>query len=410
MKKCLLFLLALFIIACEKDDKTIKTYDLTVCVSGIEEVYDSCFVSLKDQQANSISAEVDANGMATFNVPAGIYDAYLNLVVEDPYYKTVYNASKTGIVVGDKTTDMVELTVSATRMQTANPLVIKEIYCGGCQKDDGSGKFTNDKCIILYNNSSRAVPLANVAIGMVDPYNAEAAGHSFLIGGTLQYETEDWLPGINGIWYFNPSAEIAPYSELVVAVNGAIDHTLSYSNSVNYAKKEYYCMYDPEAASSDGGHYNSTSYYPSPSEVIPSDHYLKAVKYGKGTAWPMSQFSPAVFIFKTDGTTPEQYASNEDNIIYPDDKQGNLIYACLRVPRSWVIDGVEVFNSNAIPSSKKRMTPDIDNGYVETNGGYSHAVVRKRDEAASAAAGHDVYADTNNSSEDFYEADKCTIM
>lgn len=404
-------MLAVFLVSCDKDDdKTIKTYDLTISVNGVEAVFDSCYVMVIDQQSNSISCNLDASGVTTFTVPAGIYEVYLNGTVTDAYCRTIYNASQTGVVVGDKTANLVELTATVTKMQTANPLVIKEVYCGGCQKDDGSGKFTNDKCIILYNNSSLAVSLANVAIGMVEPYNAEAGTHSFLTGGKLTYESDNWIPGINGIWYFNSSAEIAPYSELVVSVNGAIDHTLSYSNSVNYAKPEYYCMYDPEAASSDGGHYNNTSYHPSPSEVIPSDHYLKAIKYGKGNAWPLSQTSPAVFIFKCENNSVEQYVAKEDSLVFPADKQGNLTYACLRVPRAWVLDGVEIFNSDAVPSSKKRMTPDIDNGYVEMKGGFGHSVIRKKDEAASAAAGHDIYVDTNNSSNDFYEADKCSLM
>ena len=49
------------------------------------------------------------------------------------------------------------LPVTVTAMQTANPILIKELYVGGCQKNDGSGKFAKDKCIILYNNSSEPV-------------------------------------------------------------------------------------------------------------------------------------------------------------------------------------------------------------------------------------------------------------
>lgn len=248
-----------------------------------------------------------------------------------------------------------------------------------------------------------------MAIGIVEPYNAESNSHYFFVGDQLVYSTEDWIPAINGIWYFDSSSEIAPYSELVIAVCGAIDNTLSYSQSINYAKPEYYCMYDPEASSPDGVHYNNTTYYPSPSVVIPTSHYLKAVKYGKSNAWPMSQTSPAVILFSTVDISPKDYAEDESNLVYPSNRQGDRVYACLRVPREWVIDGVEVFNTNKMESCKKRMTPDVDNGYISLTGGYGHSLIRNVDDQASAISGHIIYQDTNNSSNDFYEADMCSL-
>lgn len=405
MIKYLVPLMFLFV-ACSSYDVEQETYVLTFKV----DCNDTSFkVYLRDQHSNVYSSAIDENGMASFSVPAGIYNASLSEVVSDNYFTIVYNASKNGIVVGDMPSGSVDMSVTVTKTQNANPVLIKEVYCGGCQKDDGSGKFANDKCIILYNNSSQAVSLSNMAIGMADPYNAEASSHSFLQGGVLIYESEGWLPGINGIWYFGESAVIEAYSELVVNMCGAIDNTLSYSNSINYANPEYYCMYDPEAASSDGGHYNNVNTYPSPSEQIPTDHYLRAVKYGKSNAWPVSQMSPALFIFSAEGVSPKDYAEDETNLVFPADKQGNIIYASLRVPREWIVDGVEIFNANALPQSKKRMTSDIDNGYVQMTSGYGHAVVRKLDTEASEMAGRDIYVDTNNSTNDFYEADSCSI-
>ena len=95
--------------------------------------------------------------------------------------------------------------------------------------------------------------LDNVGVGMIEPYNAQANTHTLLKCGMLDKAVADWVPAINGVWYFQEGTIIAPYAELVVNVHGAIDNTLTYSNSVNYAHAAYYCMYDVEATSSDGG-------------------------------------------------------------------------------------------------------------------------------------------------------------
>lgn len=396
---CALFLSLLASCSYEEEQ---TTYDVEVRLS---EAVDSAKVQMTTNTGHVFEALTDGEGVARFQLPASIYAVSASKVTDDGYFRRVYNGSSSDIPVGSGN-QSVALTVTETVMQTANPILIKEIYCGGCQMNDGSGKFAIDKCVILYNNSSEEVSLDNVGFGMIEPYNAESSAHSFLSGGKLDYEDSDWIPAINGIWYFQEGATIAPYSELVVNVHGAIDNTQTYSNSINYANSAYYCMYDVEATSSDGGKYNNTRYYPSPASVIPTSHYLKAVKYGKGNAWSLSQTSPAVVLFKTEGTTPKAFGKNTSNLIYPNGKQGNIVYACLKLPRSWVIDAVEVYNATALAQSKKRLTSDLDNGYVAFTSGYGHAVVRKVEKTVN---GHDVYQDTNNSTNDFYEADHCSL-
>lgn len=396
--------------SCRADDVSLQTYGIDVYLqSDDSSIGEGYTVVLKGEQLSVSESITDSVGCAHFNVPAGIYEASISSVDEDEYFRTVYNGTLSNIVVGADCDTYVSLPVNVTTIQESNPLIIKEAYIGGCAKDDGSGIFACDKCIILYNNSARKLSVDNLGIGMCEPYNAEAGTHSFLLNGTLQYASENWLPCINGIWYFQGTVDVEPYSEVVVNVCGAVNNTLTYTNSVNYANADYYCMYDPEAASRDGSHYNNTRYYPTPSELIPSSHYLKAVKYGQGNAWPCSQTSPALVLFRTEDVLPYIFASNADNIIYPTGKQDNLVYACLSMPRSWILDGVEIYNAKSLSSCKKRLTSDIDNGYVQLTNGLGHSLVRKVDESATAKAGHTVYQDTNNSTNDFYESEKCSL-
>lgn len=361
---------------------------------------------LTNNLGNSFTTTIGESGYGEISLPAGIYTAAVSKTSDDGYLRKIYNGSKSDIIISGESTEIL-IPVTSSSVLLNNPILIKEIYVGGCQKDDGSGKFSYDKSLILYNNSSEPASLDNVAIGIVEPYNAEANAHNFLNSGVLDYENEDWIPAINGIWYFQQGNFIGAYSELVVNIHGAINNKLTYSNSVDYANPDYFCMYDVEATSRDGGKYNNTAYYPSPSEVIPTSHYLKAVKYGQGSAWPISMTSPAILLFKTQEIDVEDFAANNENIVYPKNNQGNIIWACLKLPRAWVLDAVEVYNEEKLADSKKRLTSDLDNGYVLTTSGFSHSVVRKIEKTEN---GHDIYLDTNNSSNDFYEADRFSLL
>lgn len=325
--------------------------------------------------------------------------------------------------------------------QNADQVIIKEIYNGGVMKDDGSGNFAMDKNIILYNNCSQVAVINNLCIGMSANYNAEASSNSKLYkDGNLIYT--DFIPAINGIWYFQKALTIQPYSQVVVNVCGAIDNTQTVTNSINYANEDYYCMYDPTykgaGTSESNMYYNNTRYYPSPADVIPTSHYLKTVKYGQGNAWPMSVTSPAVFIFKTADATPVTYGENVENLWYVPGYEGSPAWACLKVPTDWIIDGVEVFNTEKLSDCVKRLTSDVDAGHVNLTNKLGHVLYRNVDkestealaenagklvydytlgtdpsgidaEASMKAGAHIVFLDTDNSTNDFHEREKSSL-
>ena len=314
--------------------------------------------------------------------------------------------------------------------KNADQIIIKEIYCGGCPKDDGSGFFQMDKCIILYNNCPQQAVVNNLCFGFATPYNSQAVNRNYDAEGHLVYEADGFTPALNGIWYYPGSLVFEPWSQLVVNVQGAIDNTQTYSQSVNYANADYYCMYDPESG------YNQTTYYPTPADVIPTSHYLKAVKYGQGTAWPLSVYSPAVFIFQPQGVTPVEYGTNPDNLWYSPGEAHDAIHANIRVPNEWIIDGVEVFSAEKKEDNLKRLTADIDVGYVYLTNKLGHSLYRNVDqeetegmsenagklvygyaddpsdidaEASIKKGAHIMYLDWNNSSDDFHERQKCSL-
>lgn len=312
--------------------------------------------------------------------------------------------------------------------QNVSQVIIKELYNGGCQPDNGGRFFQMDKGFILYNNGNEVAVINNLAVGIISPFNSNADS-KWLKNGKLVYDGQGYIPGIHGIWYFQRALVIQPYSQIVVNVNGAIDNTKTYSNSVNYANKDYYAMYDPESG------YNHELYYPSPSELIPTSHYLKAVEYGLGNGWPLSVTSPGLFIFQTKDVTPHAYATNVSNIIYAPGAAQNPVNADLKIPTEWVIDGMEVFSAAHLGKNAKRLPAEIDGGSVLLTNQQGHSLYRNVDkeetekltenkgklvygysmgvttgdpsgidaEASIKNGAHIIYMDTNNSTNDFHE-------
>ena len=322
--------------------------------------------------------------------------------------------------------------------QNVDQIIIKEIYNGGCPMDEGTDMFQMDKCIILYNNCPQQAVVNNLCFGMATPYNAESPSINTIYGedGHLVYENEGFTPAQNGIWYYPHSLVIEPYSQVVINVHGAIDNTQTYSQSVNYANANYYCMYDPESG------YNNTKYYPTPADVIPTSHYLKTVKFGQGNAWPLSTTAPALFIFQPQDIDPVAFANNADNLWYAPGVAQTPVYACVKVPNEWIIDAMEVFNAAKKEDSKKRLTADLDVSYVYLTNKLSHSLYRNVDkemteslpenngkliynyalgvddstdssgidaEASIRNGAHIIFQDNNNSSEDFHERQKCSL-
>lgn len=368
----------------------------------------------------------DQQGVAHFMVPAGIYEATASTTQKQGHNALMILNGTSGQIVMksyDLTADIL------LHGSSISQVVIKEVYNGGVKKDDGNS-FHYDKCFILYNNSESSVTFANLCVGIAAPYNSQANNYWYGTDGKLIYEHADYIPGIDGIWYFPDALTIAPYSQVVVNVHGAIDNTITYPQSVNYAHSDYYCMYHPEAG------YTNNSYYPTPADVIPASHYLRAVKIGISNAWALSTTSPALFLFQTEGLSPLSYASDTNYFMYTPGAAQTDINKVIKVPTDWVLDGVEIFSAAHIASNLKRLTPTVDAGYVMLTNQHGHSLYRNVDQAATEAlaenegklvygytadpsgidaeaslknGAHIIYMDTNNSSNDFHQREQCSL-
>ncbi|GHT64115.1 hypothetical protein AGMMS50239_21240 [Bacteroidia bacterium] len=316
-------------------------------------------------------------------------------------------------------------------------VVIKEIYIGGCQKNDNSGAFYNDKYVILYNNSSEPVSLKNLSIGTCMPGNGHAT-NNFISGGELIYKNEGWIPAGYGIWSLESNAVLDAGKEIVIALENAIDNTQTYSNSVNFANPGYYAAYDLAV-------WTNPTYY-KVADVIPESHYLKGYKIAGLTvnAFVTSNSSPAFFIFQPQGTTPDVFVNDANNIVL---HGSSATQANLKTPVTWVVDGIEIFQKEQETKSIKRLTDNVDAGSAYLTNALGYTLYRNVDKEATEAISENagkivydydkgtagvveggttdpsgidaeaslklgariIYKDTNNSTEDFHQRKQAAL-
>ena len=423
--------IAAVLTACSDYEEAVNTYELTITLQfpdATEIQKDGIRVELKSIGHDALFVDsTNTEGKAHFQITPGIYEASSSATrKQGTNSMLVLNGNSGQIIVETQAQQSATIHLQVSKI---SQMVIKEVYNGGVLKDDGKN-FAYDKSIILYNNSNATVNLDNLCMGIAAPYNSQANNNWYGADGKLVYEKENYIPAIDGIWYFPQTLTIEPYSQIVVCVHGAIDNTLTYPQSVNYANADYYCMYDPESG------YINTSYYPTPSDVIPTSHYLKAIKIGIANAWALSVTSPALFLFQTQGITPREYATNISNMVYTPGAAQTDIYKTVKVPTDWILDGIEVFSAAHTTSNVKRLTPTVDAGYVLLTNQHGHTLYRNVDKESTEAlpenegllvygyaddpsgidaeaslknGAHIIYMDTNNSSNDFHEREKCSL-
>lgn len=437
MKKLVYILICTLFLCygCRDDDNSYPVYSVSVQLTYPENseynVEAGIAVKLTDRSGRAFDATTDANGKAVFAVPAGIYEASSSDKRSDEGVAYIYNGSTSNIVVTNswKESEVCEVKFSESK---AGQIIIKELYVGGCMDNNNTKNFHMDKYVILYNNTEVTANIDNLCLGMTVPLNSSGTNKDYE-NGNLLYEPEGWIPAGYGIWYLPGTLSIEPFKQVVIALTGAIDHTVTYSNSVNLGHSDYYCTYDPSV-------FTNTTYYPAPSELIPTSHYFSMLFYGAGTAWPLSNSSPAFYVFMpAKGITPQAFVNNTENIDY---YGGSSSAANTRrkVPVDWILDGVEIFTTNNANNSK-RLTPTVDGGYAMFTNQLGYTLYRNVDKEATEALegneallvyGYDkgntttdpnnidaeaslkngariVYADTNNSSNDFHQRSQASL-
>lgn len=336
-------------------------------------------------------SQTGADGTATFTLPNGLY----RVTLSGRDGSDVFNASADKVVISGRDHTLA-LTLSISK---AGSIVIKELYCGGCKKLPQEGDYQADQYIILHNNDYQVQYLDGICFGTLSPYNATGANPWISEDGLLP----EFIPLIQAVWQFPGDGDdfpLQPGEDAVVCLRGAIDHAAQYPMSVNLNRPDYFVCYNST-------YFNNTAYHPAPGNQISQERYLDVViKTGKANAYTMSLSSPAVVIFRAEGITIQDYVLIPENVT---PVPGSAVDNVVKVPYEWVLDAMEVFDGRSA-SNQKRLAASADAGYVSLSDTFlGHTLMRRVDEEATAQAGYEILADTNNSLNDFYETEKQSL-
>lgn len=396
MKKYLSYcILALALVSCVHPDAE-NPYEGMLCTMDVKLIYPEGHseaaregVAVRLEEINTMASYSGAtadDAVARMSVPCGLY----RISVSDRLDNSIFNATLDKVRFTSDSEINIELTYSK-----AGTLVVKEIYCGGCTKAPASGNYQSDKYIIIHNNDTRTTYLDGLCFGTLAPYNSNSANP----WGGIQ----DVAYIIQVVWQFGGDGTSFPLEsgeDAVICINGAIDHTTMYPESVNLNNGDYFVCYNQT-------YFTNTSYHPAPGDKIRNDHILEVVeKLGQANAYAFSINSPTVVLFRPVGCTMKEYLQQADKIV---SMPGSTADRVAVIPWEWIIDGVEVFNGSTT-ANNKRIRSDVDAGYVTLSATYQgRSLMRKVDEQASAQHGYTVLADTNNSSNDFVELEKASL-
>ena len=403
MKRIIYILILLAAVSCT-DFKAFNPYEETLNVLTVKSEWtmeegsrEGFKVLVEDMNTGAGYATAsDSLGTAVFDLPNGLY----RVSMTGKLGEYMFNGATDKVAVSNADR---EVTLDLA-LSKAGAIVIKEIYCGGCKKLPQEGDYQADQYVILHNNDYDVQYLDSLCFGTLSPYNSNSTNPWTVKDpqtGVLTYP--DFLPIIQAVWKFPGDGDdfpLQPGEDAVVCLRGAIDHASQFPLSVNLDVPGYFVCYNST-------YFTNTAYHPAPGVNISEDRYLEVViKTGKANAYTMSLSSPAIVIFKAKGGTIEDYVRVADNIT---PVPGSIVDNVVKVPFDWVMDAVEVFDGRSVTNTK-RLPSDVDAGYVTLTDVFTgRSLMRKVDEQLSQSSGYEVLADTNNSSEDFYETERQSL-
>lgn len=374
MKKYFHFLmLGLAIVAASCQPKAVPVaVNVQLAVDNAPYAVENVTITLT-QNETAFTALTDASGKASFEVMAGAYEAAASFKQSIGGKAVNFNGTASVLVVENTPADY---NLPLTKSES-NPLIIKELYNGGCMDNDNAKNYANDKYIIVYNNSDMEIDASNLCIGM-GPITVSKSGSKYYDENTGKhsYEAEGWCPASYSIWWFQKGTKVVlkPYSQIVVSITGAVDHTKTYNNSVDLSGADY-CMYDTESG------FNGAAQYPAPSASIPAVNYMKTYVFGMGTAWPFPMGAGSSMLILPD-TDIEAYVKDAGNFM---NKGTNNSTNFCKIPQAWVSDAIDIFLKGSEATSIKQMPDNIDGGCVSFENKKGYTLYRNVDKAATEA-------------------------
>lgn len=263
-------------------------------------------------------------------------------------------------------------------------LVFCEVYyCGG------SGYYFRDQFYEIANNSDEVQYLDGIYFSNSP---AAASNHN---PKSWPVEDEDKYIYMERVWKFPGNGTDYPLQpgESVVLAQWAVNHpALGQPES-------------PDCSLADFEFYMDSPLYPDQETAVNMEHVWYNGSAAKGTTpqYLTSVFGVALVIFKVPDDEEWDPVNNPD--LSTRDLATTAATLYVKVPRTYVIDGVEAIRSESY-DDMKYLPGEIDGGFYTMNGTYQNkSVARKRLGDGTPAK----FIDTNNSTNDFEVMDVPTI-
>lgn len=332
----------------------------------------------------AFKANPDASGKVEFNVAPDKYD-----IIASKYFETTrisvnglcneFLLTEKGIVGQDGGVSKPEISINLS-VALPSPIVIREFFYHGSTTLEGGVGYQKDQYIEIYNNTGlggRTYYLDSLCIAAIYPYNSTTQNNAWLNADTLALAQIYWMIPGTGKTY-----PLQPGESAVIACKAAVDHSGRATSGLHLEKAHFGC-YDEILS----GHEKSAG--------VPS---LECNMVGQGTAWALSIHSPALVLFRPEMGVDAYRQDAEHWEKYEPGKSAGTKY--WYIAKEWIIDGVECYDTPV--GALKRLPASIDASYAcMTSPHYSGKCISRRKLDIASDGGIAVYADTNNSLEDF---------
>lgn len=334
--------------------------------------------------AQTISAQTDGNGLATFtNITPDVYDISVSWLMSGNEYRTatgtteaVSSATVSGSLNSKLVTGAETLTLQ-TNVSPNRDIVIGKVYYAA-SKDNNKRTYAAGKYIELYNQSDDTIDVSGLYLGLVESESTPAYTLA-----DLQSEEGEKMILLKQIYRIPEDAGklVAPGGTVVIC-NSAIDHTANNAMEHNLIDADF------EVKDVTGKSRNNPA--------TPAMEMVYQI-YNNTSIMNMLQGGHVgVVIFRTDDDVSRWKK------VYRKGKTSGLQWVLC--PQRLILDGMEALanKTTGIDVSTKRLYDNIDAGYTyinATTGWNGETVYRKT--LKRSAKGHRILVDTNNSSNDF---------
>lgn len=364
----------------------------------------------------------DENGTALFEeLIAGTY----NVTAAGTYEDVTVNGVKNGVLVSSQEKAEVTMVLTAVSTDPDSPydgLIIKEIFYSGhsMNYDVAGATMVKDHFFELYNNGDEAIYIDGIHIAEAwTPATADfesAPAVSIMEDQTLDHNYV-YVSSVIRVPGSGQEHLLEPGESFLVAINA-----INFKDEVEKAAEEYELPIDQtmldhiiDLSSADMETYmvdwlqdqgrTGSDYFDLDNPNVPNmDNIYLAEPYDY---FFLDMTGSTLIVFK-----PENELSDDDIMIYSYVGGGETKeQALMKIPVDCIIDGADFVND--MQSARWKRLPDVIDigfGYIPDDSGSmtNFSQRRKVDAEATAKAGHTVFQDTNNTTNDFEPIDPPT--